>query len=197
VVEYEGKAQIIVNATTNVCGYDFATGKEIWSCTGQTANAIPSPVASADTVYVTSGLRGSALYAIALGHTGALAGTEAVRWTHNKNTPYVPSPLLVDDLLYTITLNNGVLSCFDAKTGAAHFAGERLEGITGIYASPVAAKGRVYLLARDGTCLVLKQGPKLEILARNKLDDKTDASLALAGKDLFVRGHQYLYCIGE
>lgn len=197
VVEYEGKAQIIVNATTNVCGYDFATGKEIWSCTGQTANAIPSPVASADTVYVTSGLRGNALYAIALGHTGALAGTEAVRWTHNKNTPYVPSPLLVDDLLYTITLNNGVLSCFDAKTGAAHFAGERLEGITGIYASPVAAKGRVYLLARDGTCLVLKQGPKLEILARNKLDDKTDASLALAGKDLFVRGHQYLYCIGE
>lgn len=197
IVEYQGHAQVVVNATTNVCSYDLATGKEIWSCAGQTPNAIPSPVASADTVYLTSGFRGNALYAIALGHTGPLAGTAAVRWTHNKNTPYVPSPLLVDDLLYTVTLNNGVLSCFDAKTGAVHFEGERLEGITGIYASPVAAKGRVYVLGRDGACLVLKQGPKLEILARNKLDDKTAASLALSGSDLFVRGHHYLYRIGD
>ena len=72
-----------------------------------------------------------------------------------------------------------------------------LEGIFAIYASPVAAKDRVYVMGREGTCLVLKQGPKLEILATNKLDDKTDASLALVGKDLFVRGRQNLYCIGE
>jgi outer membrane protein assembly factor BamB len=197
IVEYQGKPQVVVNATTNVCSYDLSTGQEIWSCSGQTANAIPSPVASADTVYVTSGFQGNALYAIALGHAGQLEGTDAIRWTHNKNTPYVPSPLLVDNLLYTITLNNGVLSCFDAGTGAAHFEGEHLEGVAGIYASPVAAHGRVYVLARNGLCLVLQQGPKLEILARNKLDDKTDASIALAGKDLFIRGHQYLYCIGE
>jgi outer membrane protein assembly factor BamB len=61
----------------------------------------------------------------------------------------------------------------------------------------VAAKDRVYVLGREGACLVLKQGPKLEILATNKLDDKTDASLALAGKEVFVRGHQSLYCIAE
>jgi outer membrane protein assembly factor BamB len=197
VVEYGGKRQAVINATGKVRSYDLATGKELWSCGGQTANAIPSPVASADTVYVTSGFRGSALCAIQLGRTGDLTGTDAIRWSHDKHTPYVPSPLLANDLLYVLANNSGLLSCFDAKTGAAHFEAERLEGAAEVYASPVAAKDRVYLLARDGTCLVLKQGPKLEILATNKLDDKTDASLALVGKELFVRGRQNLYCVTE
>ena len=197
VVDYKGKPQVVVNATGKVRSYDLATGKEIWSCAGQTANAIPSPVASADTVYVTSGFRGSALYAIRLGRTGDLTGTDAILWHHDKHTPYVPSPLLADDLLYVLANNNNLLSCLDAKTGAAHFEAERLEGLTETYASPVAAKDRVYVLGRDGTCLVLRKGPKLEILATNKLADKTDASMALVGKELFVRGRQYLYCIEE
>jgi outer membrane protein assembly factor BamB len=197
VIENHGKPQVVVNATRKVRSYDLATGKQIWECAGQTANAIPSPVATADTVYVTSGFRGSALFAFRLDRTGDLAGTDAIRWSHNGNTPYVPSPLLMDDALYLVTGNNGTLSCFDAKSGKASFEGERLDGVFGIYASPVAAKDRVYVLGRAGTCLVLKNGPKLEVLATNKLDDKTDASLALAGSELFVRGHQNLYCIAE
>ncbi len=197
VIENGGKPQVVVNATRKVRSYDLATGKQVWECAGQTANAIPSPVATADTVYLTSGFRGSALFALRFDRTGDLTGTDAIRWSYNKNTPYVPSPLLVDGLLYLVTGNNPILSCFDAKSGKPHFEGERLEGVFGIYASPVAAKDRVYVVGREGTCLVLKQGPKLEILATNKLDDKTDASLALAGNELFVRGHQHLYCIAE
>jgi outer membrane protein assembly factor BamB len=195
VVEANGKRQVIVNATGKVRSYDLATGKEIWSCAGQTANAIPSPVASTDTVYVTSGFRGNALYAIQLGRSGDLTGTEAVRWSHDKHTPYVPSPLLVNNLLCVLANNSGQLSCFDAKTGTAVFEAERLPGINEVYASPVAAKDRVYLLGRDGTCVILKLGPKPEVLATNKLDDKTDASLALVDHQLFVRGRQSLYCI--
>jgi outer membrane protein assembly factor BamB len=197
VVDYQGKPQVVVNATGKVRSYDLATGKEIWSCAGQTANAIPSPVASGDTVYVTSGFRGSALYAIRLGHTGDLTGTDAILWHHDKHTPYVPSPLLADDFLYVLAGNNNLLSCFDAKTGAEHYEGERLERLAEVYASPVASKDRVYVLGRDGTCLVLRKGPKLEVLATNKLGDKTDASMALAGKELFIRGRQNLYCIAE
>jgi hypothetical protein len=58
----------------------------------------------------------------------------------------------------------------------------------------VAARNRVYVLGRDGACLVLEKGPELKVLARNKVADKTDASLALVGKELFIRGHEYLYC---
>jgi len=197
VVEHAGKQQVVVNATGKVRSYDLATGKELWSCAGQSVNAIPTPVASADTVFVTSGFRSHALYAFALDRTGDLAGTDAIRWKYDKNTPYIPSPLLVDDLLYLVANNDAKLSCFDSKTGKPHFEAERLEGLFGIYASPVCAKDRVYVLGREGTCLVLKKGPKLEILATNKLDDKTDASLALAGNEIFLRGRKSLYCISN
>jgi outer membrane protein assembly factor BamB len=197
IIEHAGQAQAVVNATGKVRSYDLATGKELWSCGGQTANCIPTPVADGDTVYITSGFRGSALFAIALGRTGELDGTDAIRWSYNKSTPYVPSPLLVDGLLYLFRENTGVLSCFDAKTGKPQFEGERLEGLFGVYASPVSAKDRVYLLGRDGKCVVLKKGLSVEVLATNKLEDKADASIALAGKDLFIRGHKTLYCIAE
>jgi len=197
VVEHGGKAQVVVNATGKVRSYDLATGKELWSCGGQTVNAIPTPVAAGDTVYITSGFRGTACFAINLGRTGDLAGTDAIRWTHNKSTPYVPSPLLVDGMLYLVSNNDAVLSCLNAETGAPHFDAERVEGLFSIYASPVAARDRIYVLGREGTCVVLKKGPKLEVLATNKLDEKTDASPAVAGKQIFLRGSQSLYCIGE
>jgi len=197
IVEHAGKQQVIVNATGKVRSYDLATGKELWSCAGQSVNAIPTPVASADTVFVTSGFRSHALYAFALDRTGDLTGTDAIRWKYDKNTPYIPSPLLVDDFLYLVANNDAKLSCFDSKTGKAHFEAERLEGVFGIYASPVCAKDRVYVLGREGTCLVLKKGTKLEIVATNKLDDKTDASLALAGNEIFLRGRKNLYCISN
>jgi outer membrane protein assembly factor BamB len=197
VTEAGGKPQVVVNGNQQVRGYDLATGKELWSCAGQSQNAIPSPVASSNTVFATSGFRGNALVAINPAATGDLTSSNGVRWSSpSKNTPYVPSPLLVDDLLYTITLNNAVLSCFDARTGTAYYEGQRLEGLpSGIYASPVAAKDRVYLLGRDGGCLVIKKGAQFEVLARNKVSDKGAASLALAGSDLFLRTRQHLYCI--
>ena len=86
----------------------------------------------------------------------------------------------------------------DENVALADVEGERLADLPGtVYSSPVSAKDRVYVLGRDGTCVVVRKGPKLEILARNKLDDKTTASLALAGSDLFFRGDNYLYCISE
>ncbi len=197
IVEVDKKPQVIVNGTGNIRSYDLATGKQIWESAGTTANAIPSAVAGDGVAYVMGGFRGSALYAIKLGRTGNLADTDAILWSYKKSTPYVPSPLLVDGLLYFISNNNGMLSCFDAKTGQPHFEAERLEELRGVYASPVSAKDRVYVLGRDGKCVVLKKGSKLEILATNTLDDKTDASIAMAGNELFIRGHQNVYCISE
>jgi hypothetical protein len=84
-----------------------------------------------------------------------------------------------------------------ARTGEPHFEAESTQGLQNLYASPVAAKDRVYVLSREGTCVVLKQGAKLEVLATNALNEKTDASMVLAGKDVFIRGQTHLYCIAE
>jgi len=198
IVEFNGQKQVVVNATGKVRSYDLATGKELWSCGGQTANAIPSPVAQGDLVYLTSGFKGNALQAIRLGRSGDLTGTDAIAWSRNKSTPYVPSPLLTDNYLYLISGNEAMISCFDAKTGEPNFERERLEALRGVYASPVSAGDRVYVLGREGVCTVLKKGPKPEVLAVNKLaDSRSDASIALVEKQLFLRTAHTLYCISE
>ena len=197
IVEHGGKKQVVVNGTNKARSYDVATGKLLWEAGGQTANAIPSAVTGHDRVYVMSGFRGAALQAITLGKSGDLTGTDAIAWSHNKGTPYVPSPLLAGDLLYFCSGNNATLSIFDARAGKALVEAERVEGLNGVYASPAAAANRVYLVGRDGGTVVAKQGPTLEVLAKNRLDDGFDASPALVGNELFLRGREFLYCLGE
>jgi outer membrane protein assembly factor BamB len=195
IVEHAGRAQVVTAATDKIRSYDLASGELLWECAGLTTNAIPSPVAANDMVYVTSGFKGNALLAIRLGRTGDLTGTDAIVWSHNKNTPYVPSPLLSGDRLYFYASNNAILSCFDVQTGKALFGPQRLEGLRNVYASPVAGGGRVYLVGRDGAALVIKDADSLEVLATNQLDDSFSASPALVGPELILRGRAHLYCI--
>lgn len=197
VVEHDGGKEVVVNGSNRVRSYDPATGRLLWECGGQTQNVIPSLVSSGNVVYATSGFRGSTLQAIRLGGSGDLTGTDAVVWEHNRNTPYVPSPLLHEGLLYFFAGNNAMLSVFAAKDGTAHLSGERLDGLLGVYASPIAAAGRVYLLGRNGVASVLKAGPKLEVLATNRLEDGFDASPAAVGDALFLRGREFLYCLAN
>ena len=197
VVEHEGQAQVVVSATRKVRSYDLGTGKQLWECAGMTANAIPSPVAADGMVYLMSGFRGSNLLAIKLGRQGDLTGTDAIAWSHNRGTPYVPSPLLYDIRLYFFSGNEARLSCFDVKTGKPLYETQRVEDLQGVYASPLGASGRVYLVGRNGTTVVIRHGDKIEPLATNVLDDRIDASPAAVGKELFLRGHQYLYCIAQ
>lgn len=197
IVSHAGRKQAVVNGTKKARGYDLATGELLWECGGQTANAIPSAVADTERIYVMSGFRGAACQAIALGSKGDLTGGSAIAWSLSKGTPYVPSPLLSNGRLYYHAGNNPQLSICDAKTGKVELDTERLATLTGVYASPVAAAGRVYLVGRNGAAVVMREGPVLDILATNKLDEGIDASPALAGSELFLRGQESLYCITE
>jgi outer membrane protein assembly factor BamB len=194
VVEHGGRTQIVVNGTKRVRGYDFASGKELWACGGMTVNAIPSAVADRDAVYVMSGYKGSLACAIGHDAAGEITDSAKVLWKYGKGTPYVPSPLLAGDRLWFTQANDALLTTLDTKTGKPILDRVRLPGLRSLYASPVAASGRVYLVGRDGTTLVLRQGDKLEILATNRLDDEIDASPAFVGKELFLRGEKFLYC---
>jgi hypothetical protein len=89
------------------------------------------------------------------------------------------------------------LTVLDIKTGKALIDRERLPKATSFYASPAAASGRVYFVSREGTTVVVKQSDKLEVLAVNKLDDAIDASPAIVGKQLFLRGEKFVYCIED
>ena len=83
----------------------------------------------------------------------------------------------------------------DTKSGKLLVEGERLDGVSGVYASPVSAGGRVYIAGRNGTVFVLKDSAKLEVLATNELDEKFDCSPPIVDNQIFLRGKENLYCI--
>ncbi|MBM3971787.1 MAG: hypothetical protein FJ302_18285 [Planctomycetes bacterium] len=195
VVERNGRTQVITNASRFVRSYDLATGEVLWQCGGQVANVTPSPVLVGDRVVCMSGYKGSVAMSLPLDASGDITGSESIAWRWQRDTPYVPSPLLYGDMLYFNKLNNAVLTCLDAKTGKPLFESVRLPSLSNIYASPVGASDRIYLVGRDGTALVLKRSATLEVLATNKLDDSFDASPAIAGRQLFLRGQRHLYCL--
>ena len=96
-----------------------------------------------------------------------------------------------------LAFRDGKEIMLQSKSGQPLIDSERLESTKGSYASPMGANGKVYIACRNGDTLVLKQSDKLEMLAINRLDEQFDASPALASKELFLRGHEYLYCIVE
>ena len=196
VIDVGGRPQVVVNGMNKIRSYDLETGNVVWEAPGTTMNPIPSPVYEKGVVFLMSGFRGNNLKAIRLADAkGDLTGSKAIVWEINRDTPYVPSPLLYDGILYFLKTNSGILSAFDAQTGKAHYQVQRMAELGEVFSSPVGAQGRVYVTGRDGVTLVLRNSPKYEVLAKNSLDDGFDASPALVENTIYMRGYKSLYAI--
>lgn len=198
VVEQVGKPQLIVSATKAVRGYDLEKGAEIWRASGLSANVVASPVSADGMVYALSSYDTRAGLAIKLdGASGDLTGTDHIVWKRNDRTPYIPTPLLYDGVLYYLAHYQGVLTRAIAKTGEEPTGPFRLPGLNEVYASPVAAAGRIYFVDRSGAVLVLSNTAEPQPLGMNKLEDSFSATPALVGEELILRGEKFLYSIAE
>jgi len=196
-VDKAGRKQVVMNGQNAARGYDFATGKELWRCAGQTQRPCASAVADDGVTWVTSGFRGAFLGAFDLAGSGDLEGGKSVLWTRSKDTPDVASPLLSDGRLWFYKEKSGLLTCVDAVTGKPLWETARVEGVNNIYASPIAAGGHVYLTDRRGTIAVVADAPVLKVIATNDMGEGVDATPAAAGNQLFVRGERHLFCLGS
>jgi outer membrane protein assembly factor BamB len=194
IVEQNGTTQVVTTASKRTRSYDLANGNLIWECGGQAGNPIPSPVALDGVVYCMTGFRGFALHAIPLDAAGDITGSGKLAWQRDDAAPYVASPLLYDDLLYFTKERNGILFCVNATNGEVHYGNKRLP-LDMLYASLAGAAGKIYITGRDGKTVVLKHGREYEVLATNQLDEGIDASPAIVGTQLFLRGNKHLYCI--
>lgn len=198
ILEYNGKVQVITTASNKVRSYNLDNGEIIWECKGLTGNVTPNAVYGDGILYVMSGYSGNALLAISMADAqGDISGSSAIVWSSNVNTPYVPSPLLVNKRLYFLRINSGAISCLDAATGKVLYGINMLANLGTVYNSPVYANGRIYQLGGTGLTYTLKDGPGLEILSENKLDDSFTASPAIAGDEIFLRGMKFVYCISD
>ena len=189
------RVELITSGTEAVVAYDPATGKELWRHKGVESNAIPSPVANADMVFVSAGFPAKIAMAIRLGQSGDLTDSANVSWKYAKGTAYVPSPILYGDYLY-LTTDRGILTCLDARSGELKYEGGRVPVPATFTASPVAFDGKILLTSEDGDTFIVKAGPKHEILGTNSLGEPVYASPAIADGRIFIRGEKNLYCIG-
>jgi outer membrane protein assembly factor BamB len=144
-----------------------------------------------------TGHREPAILAIPLDSQGDITGTEKIAWQKGEGGPYVPSPVLYGDRLYFTKGRNQILSCVDPRTGKAYIDQERIPGISDVYASPVAADGRIYFTGRDGTTVVIRHADELDVVATNTVGEPVDASPAIAGDEMFIRGEKHLFCIAK
>ena len=205
VVEHEGITQVITTASRTEAGnrqtpgkvisYDLENGNVIWECSGLTDNAIPCPIVEGGVAYCMTGYQGFSVLAVPISGKGDQS--ENILWKGDLGTPYVPSPVLYDGLLYFTQSNQAILSCVDAKTGKVLMERTRIKGLSNVYASLVGAGNHVYVVGRYGKTAVIKRTGKFELMATNTLGDRFDASPAVVGDQLFLRGHKFLYCIGK
>ncbi|MBO25975.1 MAG: hypothetical protein CMI33_05195 [Opitutales bacterium] len=203
VVEHEGTTQVITTASRpdagnrnspgKVISYDLENGNVIWECSGLTDNAIPCPIVEDGIAYCMTGYQGFSSLAVPISGKGDQS--ENILWRRELGTPYVPSPILYDGLLYFTQSNQAILSCVDAKTGKVLMERTRLPALSNVYASLVGAGNHLYVVGRYGKTAVIKRTGKFDLVATNTLADRFDASPAVVGDQLFLRGHRFLYCI--
>jgi len=195
IAEYDGVTQVITTATNQVRSYNLENGELIWWAKGLTNNCTPCPIAENGVVYCMSGYKGFSLLAIPISGRGDV--TDSILWKADRGTPYVPSPILYQGQLYYTQSNQNILSSRVAIDGTEKIARTRIPELGGVYASPVGADGKIYFTGRYGTTVVIEAGSEFKILATNRLDDQFHASPALSGKQIFLRGMRYLYCLED
>lgn len=191
---------------THGCDYIVAhrleDGQELWRCGelnpkgkyNDTLRFVASPVTVPGLIVVPSAKRGPVL-GLRPDAKGDITGsTQAHQWVRAKDTPDVPSPLVIDGLVY-LCREDGVLICMNAQSGKDVYQ-ERI--FSDRYrASPVYADGKIYLTARGGVVTVVRAGPEFEILASNDMQEPISASPAISNGRIYLRSFEALYAIGN
>ena len=188
--------ELVVCSQRRAVAYDPANGKELWSVSGLTFEVIPTPVVGHDLVFCSSGRAGPTI-AIRPGGSGDVTDTH-VAWSTPKGSPFVPSGVIVGDVLYLVNDMQSIITAYEAKTGTLLYQGRlgeaKREGFSG---SPIALDGKVFFTNDDGETFVLAAGRDFKLLHVNRLGEPTYASPALVDGRWYFRTATSLIAIGS
>ena len=178
-------------------GYDLDSGKRLWWLRGTGDIPVPTPIAAHGLIFLTSAHGGPArILAINENATGELslkADGEQMVWANRRFGAYMQTPFVYGDELY-VCKDNGVVTCWDAKTGEQHYR-QRLTAGVGYSASGVAADGKLYYPSEEGDVHVVKAGETYELLAINPLGETCMASPAISQGMLLFRTRNQLIAV--
>jgi len=193
-----GKKELVVMTKFKVLGFDPSTGTSLWNSAGikTPMYVCPSATTADGIIYAVNGYHGPTV-AIRPGGRGEVTATHQL-WSVNKGST-VSSPVYHNGHLYWAN-DQGMAICVDAKAGKLVYQ-ERLDPPPrDIYASAVAADGKIYYVSREKGTYVLAAKPKFELLAYNIIESDTsvfNGTPAVGDRQLFLRSDKYIYCIGK
>ena len=196
---------LITHGTKAARGYNAETGELLWTLPNHSEIVVPTPFVAHNLIYVASGYSPiQPIFAIRPSARGEIkmndeSANDMVAWSYQRGGPYMPSPIVYGDFLYCCN-NAGILTCYNAKSGKLIYR-ERLKakrsGRLSFTASPVAGDGRLYLPAEDGRVLVVKSGPKFEILETNVTGESILATPAISDGKMILRTVSSLIAVGQ
>jgi outer membrane protein assembly factor BamB len=197
------ETQILVNGWHHSGAYNFNTGREIWRLKGGGDIPVPTPVVAHGFAYFTSGHgRFRPMRAIRLETKGDITPADpgttnaAIAWAHVRQGTYMQTPIVVGDHVYGC-LDNGVLTCFDTRSGAIRY-NERLgDGGEGFTASPVSDGRHLYFASEVGNIYVVPAAEKFSVIATNRLNETCMATPAISEGAIFFRTRSKLIAVGS
>jgi outer membrane protein assembly factor BamB len=196
------RTEIFVNGWHHTGAYDFANGTEIWKLEGGGDIPVPTPIVANGLVYLTSGhgsqrpMRALRLDDHAVTVTQAGATNPAVAWQQERKGNYMQTPILVGDFLYGC-VDNGIVSCFDAKSGAIAYSERLGNGSEGFTASPVSDGQNLYFTSEVGNVYVIPANGHFSVAATNTLNETCLSTAAVSDGTLFYRTRHQLLAVGE
>jgi outer membrane protein assembly factor BamB len=143
---------------------------------------------------------GGGIFAVRAGAAGDISLKEGqtsnagVAWSQPRGGPEKASPLVYNGHLYILRTNGGIFTCYDAKSGKQLYR-QRIPGAAAFWTSPWAADGKIFCLDDAGTTYVLDGGPEFKLIGTNKLNEMFWASPAVAGRSVYLRSVDHLYCV--
>lgn len=201
VVAAAGRTQVVVNGWHHSGGYDVADGRELWRLKGGGDIPVPTPIFAHDRIYLTSA-HGSLrpMRAIRPEATGDITPAEPgqtnafIAWVHPRQGNYMQTPITVRDWVYGCN-DTGVLTCFEARTGAIQYSERVGSGSSGFTASPVSDGRHLYFTSETGNVVVVPVGPEFSTVATNRLGETALATPAIAEGTLLFRTRTKLVAI--
>jgi outer membrane protein assembly factor BamB len=193
------RTQVVVNGWPWIVAYDLDAGEELWRLRGGGDNPVPTPFEADGRIYITSAHGGqSPIYVVRPEARGDITASKeesamAIVWSTLRDGSYMSTPVVYRGYLY-LGNSNGVVRCFDAKTGDKIYE-KRLTNGDAIISSLVAAEGKIYCAAESGTVYVLAAGPDFKVLARNEMGESCFATPAISQGVLYFRTTKSLMAI--
>ncbi|HEX8295031.1 MAG TPA: PQQ-binding-like beta-propeller repeat protein [Chthoniobacteraceae bacterium] len=195
VVEQKGRTELILTSrTAGITALDSATGKQTWQLPGIMAKrCVASPVLAPNGLLYAQcgeGRAESFVYAV---RPGTSAEPAAKLHEIVRIGGYVPTPIIVEDLLF-LWKENGLVSCLRASTHEQLWS-ERLEGP--FYGSPAYSDGRLFNMSVRGDLVIIRAADKFQPLARLPLGEGSHATPAFSRNRMFLRTFTHLLSVGE